>query len=67
MWCAAHTEPQAGDTYIDDTLHYEMSVLHGVIVALPMPEHVDHPQWWWTTNAPATANFSMVKPAGQQP
>ena len=38
MWCAAHTKPEDGDTYIDDGLHYVMSVERKVIVALPMPE-----------------------------
>lgn len=58
MWCAAHTEPMDGDTYIDDALHYEMAVLHGVIVALPMPAHVGHPQWWWAAGAPVAADSS---------
>lgn len=60
MWCAAYTEAQDGDTYIDDNLHYEMSVVHAVIVALPMAEHIKHPQWWWTNQAPSEANFIMV-------
>lgn len=60
MWCAAHTEPEEGDTYIDDGLHYEMSVVHGVIVALPLPEHEQHPQWWWASSAPPEADRSMV-------
>ncbi len=60
MWCAAHTPEEPGDTYIDDSLHYEMSVVRGVIVALPMPDHVAHPQWWWTGAAPANADFLMV-------
>lgn len=47
MLCAAHTSEQEGDTYIDDNLHYEMSVIHGVITSLPMPEHEKDPRWWW--------------------
>lgn len=61
MWCAAYTEEEEGDTYINDSLHYEMSVLHAVIVALPMPEHINHPQWWWVNDAPKEADFIMVK------
>ncbi len=61
MWCAALTDPLEGDTYIDDGLHYEMSVEKAVIVALPMPEHLKHPQWWWTAMAPVEADFRMVK------
>ena len=60
MWCAAHTEEMPGDTYIDDQLHYEMSVIHGVVVALPIPDHLNHPQWWWTSQAPSNADFTMV-------
>lgn len=60
MWCAALTKLEKGDTYIDDGLHYQMSVIHGVIVALPMPEHIKHPQWWWANKAPKEANFIMV-------
>ena len=52
IWCAAHSKPEEGDTYIDDGLHYQMS-LAGVIVALPMPQHLDNPRWWWAGNAPA--------------
>jgi hypothetical protein len=61
IWCAAHTQPEPDDTYIDDGLHYEMSVVHGVIVALPMPEHVANPQWWWTGSAPAECSFINVR------
>ena len=61
MWCAAHTSAMDGDTYIDDGLHYELSVERGVIVALPMPDHEKHCQWWWVGSAPPGADFSMVK------
>lgn len=52
MWCAALTQPEDGDTYIDDGLHYTMSVERKVIVALPMPLHLSHCQWWWSGAAP---------------
>lgn len=61
MWCAAHTKPEEGDTYIDDGLHYRMSVDYGVIVALPMPDHVQHCQWWWADAAPPEADRKFVK------
>jgi hypothetical protein len=51
-----------GDTYIDDGLHYQMSVEHGVIVALPMPDHEKHCQWWWASAAPLEADRWAVKP-----
>lgn len=56
MWCAALTPAMAGDTYIDDGLHYQMSVVHRIIIALPAPEHIKHPQWWW-------ANQERLSPA----
>jgi len=60
MWCAAHTEAMPGDTYIDDGLHYEMSVVRGVIVSLPIPEHEKNPQWWWAGNAPEGADMTFA-------
>lgn len=60
MWCAAHTQPMEGDTYIDDGLHYALSVERAVIVALPMPDHEAHCQWWWAGAAPPEADRRMV-------
>lgn len=57
MWCAALTKPEEGDVYIDDDLHYHMSVECGVIVALPMPEHKEYCRWWWVNAAPPEADF----------
>ncbi|MCT4190243.1 hypothetical protein HZP50_07025 [Elizabethkingia anophelis] len=31
--CAAHTKPEEGDTYLDDNIHYFLSVLTGAITA----------------------------------
>lgn len=61
MFCAALSEPMDGDTYIDDALHYDMAVTHGVIVALPMPEHIKNCEWWWVSAAPSNANFMMAR------
>jgi len=47
IFCAALTKEQEGDTYIDDALHYEMSVVHKVIVTKSMPEHLETGEWWW--------------------
>lgn len=59
MMCAATTTAEEGDTYIDDQLHYEMSVVHGVIVTLPMPEHMDYPRWWWRSQAPSRCDMRL--------
>lgn len=53
MFCAAMTEPQDGDTYIDDGLHYRMSVVHRVIASEPMERHRERPEWWWRNAVPA--------------
>lgn len=31
LLCAAKCDPESGDTYIDDRLHYELSIERGVI------------------------------------
>lgn len=64
MLCAAHSVAEEGDTYIDDALHYAMSVEHGVIVALPMPDHLNNPQWWWSGDAPVEADFWRAREFG---
>jgi hypothetical protein len=55
--CAAHHCAQDGDTYIDDQLHYQLSVENGVLVTLPMPQHAEagphFGQWWWVGQVPA--------------
>lgn len=61
MWCAAHTSELPGDTYVDDNLHHDLNVA-GLIVALPMPEHIYHPQWWWRGSAPVECDFSGARP-----
>lgn len=50
--CAAIHSEELGDTYIDDSLHYEMSVIHKVIGTEPMEKHKIHGQWWWMGNVP---------------
>jgi hypothetical protein len=50
--CAALHCEEVGDTYIDDNLHYEMSVLYRVIACEPMPKHAESGQWWWVGNLP---------------
>jgi hypothetical protein len=50
--CAAMHPVELGDTYIDDGLHYEMSVIHGVLVTEPMEHHQTRGEWWWRGNIP---------------
>lgn len=61
--CAAMHPAQEGDCYLDDGLHYKLSVELGVLVSEPMdlPEgvglggHRRHGLWWWRGEAPAAA------------
>lgn len=43
--CAAMSEPESGDTYIDDRLHYQLSVISNSIIA--DIDHKDNGLWHW--------------------
>ncbi|KGT09528.1 hypothetical protein NV63_06795 [Elizabethkingia anophelis] len=43
--CAAHTKPEEGDTYLDDNIHYFLSVLTGAIIA--SENHFEDNLWYW--------------------
>jgi hypothetical protein len=62
--CAAMHPAQPGDTYLDDHVHYKLSVDHGAIVTEPIepdPEHpgrgghLQHGEWWWADEVPDDA------------
>ena len=50
--CAAMHSPEPGDVYIHDGLHYELSVIHKVIVTEPNYKHRFRGEWWWKKNVP---------------
>lgn len=50
--CAAMHAEEEGDTYIDDGLHYELSVVKKILVTEPHEKHSIHGQWWWSGNIP---------------
>ena len=56
--CAAMHGPEPDDTYIDDGLHYTLSVECKVLVTEEMDEpggrggHRAHGQWWWRGSVP---------------
>ena len=52
IFCAAMRPEEPGDTYIDDGLHYELSVIHKVLVSEPMEQHTISAEWWWRGNIP---------------
>tara|TARA_R110002072_G_scaffold302984_2_gene490700 strand:+ start:460 stop:666 length:207 start_codon:yes stop_codon:yes gene_type:complete len=45
LLCAAMTEPEEGDTYIDDNLHYQLSVISRAIMA--DVDHETNGLWYW--------------------
>lgn len=56
--CAAMHPPMPGDAYVDDEAHYELSVVHGLLVTEPMWSgalggHAVHGRWWWRDEVPA--------------
>jgi len=50
--CAAIHSEEPGDTYINDGLHYILSVENKVICTEPHEKHKTHGQWWWIGNVP---------------
>ena len=48
MLCAAMTEPEEHDTYIDDRLHYQLSVISRTILA--DVNHETNGLWHWVHN-----------------
>lgn len=46
--CAAMHKEEPEDTYIEDQLHYEMSVIYRVITT--DEHHEEHGEWWWSKN-----------------
>ena len=45
--CGAKSEPQPGDTYIDDRLHYQLAVISRVVI--PDADEERNGLWWWTS------------------
>ena len=50
--CAAMHPEMDGDTYIDDGLHYQLSVIHKVLCTEPHEFHQHRGEWWWIGNIP---------------
>ena len=52
IFCAALRPAESGDTYVDDGLHYEMSVIKKILVTEPAEKHMMNAEWWWAGNVP---------------
>lgn len=50
IFCAALRNAEDGDTYIDDGVHYILSVEKKVLVT--DGNHMIHAEWWWAGNVP---------------
>lgn len=51
--CAALNKAEEGDHYIDDWLHYELSVERKVLVTTPNKYHMKNGgEWWWKGHEP---------------
>lgn len=51
--CAAMNPKEEGDTYIDDNLHYILSVEAKVLVTQSSHEHnANNGEWWWKGKEP---------------
>ena len=53
IFCAAMTPSEPGDTYIDDSLHYELGVVRKLLVSEPAEQHRETAEWWWRWSVPA--------------
>lgn len=60
LLCAAMTEPEPGDCYIDDRLHYELSVEARAIIA--DADHEQNALWHWTHGAFLRAKAEVSAP-----
>ncbi len=62
--CAAMHPELPGDLYVDDSVHYDLSVRLGLLVTEPwdsggMGGHQKHGEWWWRGLAPAGATLEI--------
>jgi len=55
--CAAMHEAEKGDIYIDDAIHYYLSVEVRMLVTEPHEKHSQHGQWWWKGTQPPDAEI----------
>lgn len=50
--CAAMHQEESGDIYIDDGIHYHLSVEAKVLVTQTHEQHKNRGEWWWVNNIP---------------
>lgn len=53
IFCAALTTEEEGDCYIDDGLHYTLSVINKVLITSDNDHHINNDgEWWWKGQEP---------------
>lgn len=50
--CAAIHPAEDGDCYVDDSVHYALSVEAKVLVTESHEHHKDRGEWWWINAVP---------------
>jgi hypothetical protein len=61
IFCASLSCPLPGDCYLDDGIHYELSVIQKVLITTSNEHHMKTGgEWWWKGQEPKNiiiANF----------
>lgn len=58
IFCAALSKALEGDCYIDDGLHYELSVERKLLVTTENEYHIKNGgEWWWKGQEPLNARI----------
>ena len=57
--CAAHTNAEDGDTYLNDDIHYYLSVLTGAIIA--SENHKEDNLWFWNIKEGEKPHYEEIK------
>lgn len=58
--CAALNQEKEGDLYIDDNLHYYLSVIQKQLVTTIHEQHIaSGGEWWWKGKEPKGAQIDL--------
>ncbi len=53
VFCAALNEEEEGDIYLDDNIHYHLSVVEKVLLTTESDYHMKNKgEWWWKGKVP---------------
>ena len=54
--CAAINKAMKGDCYIDDNIHYKLSVEEKILITTENEHHIkNNGKWWWRGQEPKNA------------